>query len=380
MIEGLKLNIPQRLALLRTILILSLMVMAVSGISLWTEVRDFPLVPVSDVFIFPAFVHWILFFLLLFFWIGALVSKFPKLFLLCSLLLSILMVCIDLNRLQPWFYLYSAMLLVLLFYNGRVDNPNTYTSFFVVLQFVLVSVYFFSGLSMINPDFVEGSYKQILHPLKSILSERQFNLVLMSGNVVPYLFIISALLLTTESLRFLSIALLTIIHLILIVLLFPYFNGKSYSLWISNLSMICILFLLFSGKIKQKYFSPLALLQKPAFYPVLFVFLVLPFLNRSGLWPDYLSCNFKSGNNLTVKIYISESAYTTLPFNIKKFCRRENFNYVIEYNKWCENECHAECFPHRKVFNRLNDYVLKTTGISRDEINTVVLPRTRMLY
>lgn len=380
MIEGLRLNIPQRLALLKSVLLLSLLASVFFSFSLWSGARDFPLAPLWEWAVAPLYLHWILFFLLVFFWFAALFSKFPRLFLFLSLLLSFLLVSLDLNRLQPWFYLYSAMLLVLLFYNGRVDNPNTYTSFFVVLQFVLASVYFFSGISMLNPDFVQSAYREIVFPLSRIMSERQFTFVVNTGKVVPFLFIFSGLALSVESIRFLAIAFMSLIHLLLIVLLFPFIGENSYALWVSNLSFICMLFLLFSGKIKQRYFSPLTLLQKPAFYPVLLLFLVFPFFNRSGLWPDYLSSNLKSGNNLSVHITLSESAYTGLPEPIKKFCRHENFNYTLDYKAWSESEFHAECFPHRLVFQQVNKYLLNQSGKGAEEISMVVLPRSKFLY
>lgn len=380
MIEGLKLNIPQRLALLKTVLLLSLLITALMSFNLWTGVRNFPLVPLTDWAHSPVYVHGILFFLLVFFWVAALISRYPRLFLFLSLMLSVVLVVMDVNRLQPWFYLYSAMLLVLLFYNGRVDNPNTYTSFFVVLQFMLASVYFFSGLHMINPDFVQESYRNILLPLKNSLSERQFQFAVSTGHVVPYLFICSGFLLSVESLRFLAISMMTVIHLLLLVLLFPVVGGQNYTLWISNLSFICILFLLFSGKIKQRYFSPLTLLQRPAFYPVLLVFLVFPLFNRSGFWPDYLSSNIQSGNTLSVKLSISEKAYTALPASVKKFCRRENFNYRFDYAKWCEQECHVDCFPHRMVFRGINDHLINTLGIHPEELNMVLLPRYQLFF
>jgi hypothetical protein len=230
MIEGLKLNIPQRLALLRSVLLLSLLTSVFFSFNLWTGARDFPLVPMWEWAAAPPIAHWILFFLLLFFWFAALFSKFPRLFLFLSLLLSFVLVSMDLNRLQPWFYLYSVMLLILLFYNGRVDNPNTYTSFFIVLQFVLVSVYFFSGLSMLNPDFVQGAFREIVFPLKHVVSERQFNFIVNTGRVVPFLFIFSGLALTIESVRFLAIAVMSVIHVLLFVLMFPFVGEKSYAL------------------------------------------------------------------------------------------------------------------------------------------------------
>jgi hypothetical protein len=110
------------------------------------------------------------------------------------------------------------------------------------------------------------------------------------------------------------------------------------------------------------------------------VFLVFPFFNRGGLWPDYLSSNLKSGNNLTVHITLSEVAYAALPEPIKKFCHHENFNYTIDYKAWCESEFHAECFPHRLVFKEMYTYLLSQSGNHPEEINMVLLSRNKFLY
>src|SRR5687767_8433566 len=113
MIEGLRLNIPQRLALLKSVLLVSLLLTVFFSFGLWSGNRDFPLVPLWEWAVAPLYTHWILFFLLVFCWLAALLSKFPRLFLFFALLLSFVLVSMDMNRLQPWFYLYSVMLLVL---------------------------------------------------------------------------------------------------------------------------------------------------------------------------------------------------------------------------------------------------------------------------
>lgn len=375
MIQGLQLSLPRRLLFVRNTLLLSLFFTSIFTFPLWTGYRDFPLTPLWEWSNADPWLHALLFAFLLISWFFALVSRFQRGFILLSLLLSLTLVCMDLNRLQPWFYLFNTMLLLLLFYNGRVDNPNTYASFYVLLQLLLASVYFYAGLHLLNPEFVKESLLPLLEPLKGILSERQFTFVLKTGRVIPYVFLFSGLGLMFDSLRFFAMCFAALIHLGLITMLFPPIDGEDYGLWLSNFTFLALLMLLFSGRIQQRYFSALSLLQKPAFYPFLLVFLILPLLNRRGIWPDHLSSNIRSGNNLEARITLGERSYLAMPPNIRKCCIHENFNYILDYRKWSEETCKAGCLPDERVFRSINTYLLNINGNNTDEISMVILRR-----
>lgn len=377
MMQGLQLSLPRRLLFVRNTLLISLLLISLFTFPLWTAYREFPLSPAWYWTHAEPWLHLLLYLLLLLAWIFALVSRFQRLFILLSLLLSLGLVCTDLNRLQTWFYLFNAMLLLLLFYNGRVDNPNTYASFYVMLQLMLASVYFYAGLHLLNPDFVSESLVPLMHPLRALCSERQFSFLTRIGIVLPYLYIFSGLGLMIEGLRFFAMCFAGLLHLGLLILLFPAIDGNDYGLWLSNLTFLILLLLLFSGRTQQRYFSALSLLQKPGFYPFLLLFLLLPLLNRRGLWPDTLSANLRSGNTLEARISIGERSYLSLPAEIKACCTRENFGYLLDYRKWSEAVCHAACVPDERVFRSINAYLLRLNGNEADEVSVLVLQRNK---
>lgn len=379
MIEGLQLSIPHRLSWIKTILIVSLLVSVILSFNLWISDRNFPMAPIAKGFHIPVYLHYILISLLILFWLAALLMHYQRVFIVLSLLLSIVMISLDLNRLQPWFYIYLCMLCVFVSYNGRVDNSNTYTSYLVILQLILASVYFFNGVSIFNPYFTETAFTEIIQPLRALMSERQFHFFIKAGRIMPYVLIFIGLGLSLSRIRYLAITLAIIFHLILLVLLFPSSSHANYALWMSNLTFLVILLLLFSGSTKQKYFSPVILFQRFIFYPVLLFLLIMPFFNSFGLWPDFLSSNIKSGNNVAVKLSISETAYTRLPEHIKPFCIRESFAYSIDYQAWCQQEVNAECFPDKRVFGYLRDYVIQITKVSSDEVNLDQVPKHKIL-
>ena len=380
MIEGLQLIIPKRLSLLKNTLVFSLLVSVLLSTCLWAGERDFPLTPVIEGFVMSNLLNWVLFFALLLSWLAILVSRFDRFFLFLSLLISVLLIFADIQRLQPWYYLYSCMLFILLFYNGRVDNPNTYNAFFVVLQLILCSVYFFSGFNMLNPEFVNKSFTQIIAPIHTWLSDRQFAFFVRSGHLAPYLLMFTGISLLVKSIRFLGIALSLTMHTLLLVFLCPCFSNANYALWFANLVFPCIVLLLFSGQVSSRYFSPAFLLQKAVFYPVAILFFILPFFNRLNLWPDFLSSNYRSGNLETVKISLSEEAYTRLPLKFQTYCFRENFSYVIDYEAWSENELHADCYPDERVFRDLYKKIVDLSGNQPEEVNMDKLNRHRLLF
>ncbi|HQQ94228.1 MAG TPA: hypothetical protein PLQ93_06720 [Bacteroidia bacterium] len=380
MIEGLSLIIPKRLALLRSALILSMMVSMLLSLPLWSGDRDFPLVPVWPGFVLGLPLNWIILIATLLCFLFALVSHFQRIFLTLAMLLSILLVCADINRLQHWYYLYTSMLGILLFYNGRVDNPNTFQAFFVVLQLMLASVYFFNGLSQLNPYFVENSFTPLIRPIQGWMSERQFGFFVRLGFLSPWCLMLTGLGLLIRSVRFLAISLALITHVLLAVFLLPGIDGNNYPLWASNLEFPVFLLLLFSGNVGSKYFSPAFLLQKLIFYPVFVLYLTLPFFNRLGFWPDYFSSNYRSGNGLVVKIRLSESAFAKLPETLQTYCKRDNFVYNFDYRTWSENELYAECFPNPGVFQAVYQSLLQASGNDPDEVSMEKTNRYKLRF
>lgn len=379
MIEGLQLSIPQRLAFVKTTLLLSLLISVFLSFNLWTGERDFPFSPLFDGFLLPSFVSNCLLALLILFILASLFLNYQRVHIAGVVLLMAFLMVADVTRCQPWSYIYVCMLSVFIFYDGRVDNSNKFTSYHIILQLILASVYFYNGISAINPDFIEGSFVDMIYPIKSIMSDRQFLFFVKAGKIVPYILIVIGIGFSISSIRFLVIALAIMLHVFLLVLLFPSTSHKNYALWFANIPFLVLLLLLFSGQIKDRYFSLAVLFQRLVFYPVFLFLLVLPITNSFGFWPDFLSSNFRSGNNFSVKISLSETAYTRLPENLKGYCFRENFDYRLDYGRWCLTELKSDCFPHKLVFEQLQHYIIQKSGLGEEDINLVKLPPHRLL-
>lgn len=357
MIEGLQLTIPRRMILVRIVLTFSMIVSVVLSFNLWAGERSFPMAPVIALYQNYLLIDYLIVSLILLLCVASLFMQWHRLLILFVIALSALLVMNDLNRLQPWFYVYSCMLFVFVCYNGRVDDSNKFTAYFILLQIMLASVYFFCGLSQLNDSFVESEFTAIVDPLRSMVSERQFLFFKRLGVFVPYALMFVGLGLIISPVRYLAITLAICIHVLLLVLLFPSQNYHNYTLWLSNFSFLLMLVLLFSGKTKQRYFSPAILMQMPAFYGVILLFVILPFTNRSGLWPDYLSSNFKSGCNKKITVSIKPQVYQNLPLYERAFCAKQNDIILMDYQRWCKEELSVECYPARPIFNSIYQHI-----------------------
>lgn len=379
MMDGLKISIPQRILLLRITLTLSLFVSVFLTTGLWAGYRLFPRVPLFPELRIPVKYDVVWIGLALLFWLCSLFLRRQRLFVFLGSVMAVLLALLDLNRLQPWFYIYNVLLLVVIFYNGRVDDPNKFTSIFIILQLIFASVYFYAGISQMNADFSENVFPDIIQPLNKLMSERQFVFFTRTGRIVPFVMLFIGLGFVISPMRYLSIALAILLHSLLLIFLFPSARNTNYALWFSNLSFLVISVLLFSGKTKQRYFSPTFLFKMPLFYLTTALFLVAPAFNMAGKWPDFLSFNQRSGNNKAAMVTLSAAAHAQLPPYLRHFCKEWQSGFVIDYEAWCRHETGADCFPEKLVFTALRQHLQNLTGTGVKDVQLTLLPARALL-
>lgn len=357
MIEGLQLSIPKRMAILKNILTVSLLVSVLSSLHLWCGERSFPR---SQVWTWFYLNEWGEISLLACYCLLLIASMFlrkQRLIMFLSLVIATVFVLADLNRLQPWFFLYNAMLTAFVFYDGRVDDSNKFTSYFIILQLIFASVYFFAGLNRFNSFFVQEEFTYTIAPLQNILSERHYLFFLKIGVSIPYLMVFIGLGLIITSIRYLAFALVVLFHLLLFFLMMPAFGNYNYPLWISQPMFILLALFLFSGKTKQRYFSPSFLMGVPLFYLVVALFLILPFFTKLGTWPQYLTGDFKNYKSEQHLLKLKPSVFEKIPNYEKSFCKESSNGYSLDYNAWCLHELNAACFNEKAIEKEVEAYV-----------------------
>ncbi len=356
MTEGLQLSLPKRINLIRITLVLSLLISVLLSLNLWCGDRSFPVTPIIQLNWLNSSYDFIWIVLVILFWITSLFFRFQRVFIFLACLFCFFLILFDLNRLQPWFFMYNSLLVMFIFYNGRVDEPNKNTSFFIIIQLIFASFYFFNGISCLNDQFVKESFEVIISPIQTLVSERHFIFLKKIGFLVPYLLMFIGLGLMISSIRYLAFSFAFLLHLILLVLFFPSANHLNYSLWLSNLTFIFLLFFMFSGNINPPIYSLILLFNRILFYPVFVFFIVLPFFNLTNKWPDFLSSNSKGGNNKHLEIKINKDIKQQLSPYERFFLVPTDSLFFVDYQHWCHHELNSDCIPSERVFNSILNY------------------------
>lgn len=355
--EVIQLSIPKRMGFIRIILTMSLLISVLTSYNLWCGERTFPLTPIWPEFYLNRSGEWLLLIMYCLSLLASLLLRRERLSLFVSILIAFVFVVTDINRLQPWFYFYNAMLLIFVFYNGRVDDPNKFTSYFIILQLIFASVYFFCGLNRIGVNFVEQEFTTTIAPLRSILSGRHFLFLIKIGHFIPFILVFIGMGLIITPLRYLAFSFVMVFHVILFIILSPIMGIYNYPLWLSQIVFAALSFFLFSGKTKQRYFSPSFLFKVPLFYLTLLLFIIFPFFTKAGIWPNCLSISFKNVKNSNQHVVINSVEYNSMPMYQRSFCKHLNENYELDYQAWCENELNVSCNEEKRIERSIKNYI-----------------------
>jgi hypothetical protein len=347
-------TIPQRLKLLKNIIVISLIFSFCLSYKLWLSERFFPTTPIIHLNIgykidgLLALLSCLCLAMSLFF-------KYERLLILISVLINIFLVLLDLSRLQPWFLTYNVILILLLLFNGRVDNPHKNTVIFIYLQLLVISIYICNALYNFNNYFVGDVLQPFLNQYTNVFSERQFYFFIKIGKTIPVFVFLIGIALIFPVARYLAVSLGIIFHLSLIILLFPSATNLNYANWLINFVFIGILIILFFGETKQRYFSLSILLQKPLFYACIFVFFITPITNVFNRNDNVLDINFVQYPE-NQKLSFEFNSDKNIPLFVKSFLQTNQQQAQLKSKQWCLTELHSSLINHPKVYTALNNY------------------------
>jgi hypothetical protein len=378
--NGPTLSIPKRMLFLRFVLTLVMVTSIFLSLKLWGGDREFPKTNLLPMRLMKAGPDLLLPLLAVLFFLGSLVFHFQRLLLLIGYLICVLLLVTDVERLQLWSFMYMSLFMVFLLYNGRVDDPNRYTSYFIILQMIISSYYFFTGLWQLNDHFLNGPYTELVEPMRKYLSERQHYLLLRCGMFSPYVFMFTGVALMISPIRYLAITTAILLHVAVLCLRFPSPQHPNSGVYLMNVFLMIAVVVLFAGKTKQRYYNPIFLFQNVLFYAVMLFHVALPFTHLSDNWPEILSWNFRSGNNTTGEFRLSVNAYTQLPLYEKHYCVKQGDHYLLDHRRWCEEELKSDLLPTSLVHYRIQDHLIEALPYVRvKEIELNLRPPTPLL-
>ncbi len=371
-------RIPQRLQLIKYVILTGMLVSVLLSLNIWAGARYFPKTAFFNNYIglsapYDYINLAILILLIIFSFISS--KNAPTLLLI---LFSMYLCADDQNRLQPWFCNYNLILLILLFFKHRVDEPNNYTSVFISIQVLVALVYIFSGLQKFNDYFVTDTFSWMISSLEGTLNQRQMNLVLKFGNVVPYLELILGIGLLIKPFRYIILPCVILMHILILIFIGPF--GKSYNavVWPWNIIMIILNLLLFANVKQERFFDVAILFKGICFYIVITLMLIFPIFSFNNKYDSYLSSSLYSGNTHGCTLILSDSAYHKLPIYIKNFVTPSSDYNVLYIKKWALTELGTPCIPEYRVFRHTQNEVIQLTKTSEKNVKLNFTERQKL--
>jgi len=336
MISGLKTSIPNRLKLIQPLLTITLVSMMALSYKLWLNIDEFPRMVMANFHPLHSSIESIVYAIILTVLFASIFLKYSRIWLLIGLI-GIAILCVnDFNRIQPWLVCTVALLIPFLFYNGRVDDANRYTAYFIVIQILISGIYLLNGFYMLKSD--SFSIQELLEPLNAIASERQINFLLKMAKALPFLLIINAILLLTPSFRYLSVTGSILLHLVLMAFISSgYLHNKA--LLMFNLGFIPLVWFAFSGQTRERYFSPTYLLRFPLFYIILITFIVWPFIKINQKQVAFSPVLLRSPHQVLI---LPAEGHQSLSHYQRAFCKHTPYTCELNLTQWFRHERNGE--------------------------------------
>ncbi len=372
-------RITQRLDFIKLIVILGMFISVLLSHNLWAGQRWFPKAPLFNSITGLTTPYDYINLLIL---IGLLFFAFMNhhRFYISALIVFCVYLCIeDQNRLQPWFYNYLLVLILLLFYKKRVDEPNNYTTVFISIQLLVTLVYILSGLQKLNTHFVADTFTWMIAPLNDYLSDRQFSNIVKFGNLIPYIEIFIGFGLLIKPIRYIALPLVIIMHILILIFIGPLGNSYNHVVWPWNIMMILLNLVLFANVPQERFFDVSILFKGVSFYLVLTLMLIFPLFSFNNKYDSYLSSSLYSANTHNGRLILSNRAYEKLPYYLRKFvAKNDNYN-VLFIKHWALEELNTPCVPEYRIFKKVQERVILLTNTTSDDVILEFIERDKLL-
>ncbi len=346
-----------RAGILKVAVIAALIVGLSLSWRLWLPDRLFPLSPVSDSLpVIPAWLGelwlWSLIALLI---VAALLPR-PAIALGPALILAIALPLWDQSRLQPWYYLYLAMLVCLFCFPWNDSEKGEQRRRVLnACRLIVAGTYFWSGIQKFNISFATDVFPWLITPL---VPESARNLAERGALLAPVIETALGIGLLIPAFRGLCILGALAMHAgILYCLAGPESWGCHHwnsVVWPWNGAMMVFVLTLF---VRTRTVTPLALLwpgRSVLQWAMLLLFGLMPIFNFFGYWDAYLSASLYSGNTMKAEFLLPESAYRRLPEAVRRHAY-ETFDrkYSLEVFLWSIEELNVPTYPAERVFRSI---------------------------
>jgi len=267
----------------------------------------------------------------------------------------------DQSRWQPWFYQYLVMMAAL-----ALESTLALSA----CRLIVVCVYFWSGVSKINPLFVQEAFPWMLEPLTQGLPRPVIPYLYWLGYVAP--FVEMAIAVGLAGVRFRRPAAIAALAMHTFILASIATFGHNYDaiVWPWNFAMGAMVWLLFytaperaSGLQVRGWFG----------WVVVVLFGIAPALSLVNLWDGYLSFALYSGNRNSATIYLADAVADRLPEAVQEYITENDDSLVDELDvfDWSFGELRVPPYAEIRIFRNVGRRVCAMAGEPREMVLVV---------
>lgn len=329
-------NASIRIVAIRRLLGFSLLLGLMLSWELWTSPRAFPVVPlIEGLGLLDPIFRMILFVLSV-----ALMVRPRSRFILPALsIVGILMVCTDLNRLQPWFYQYLFLALTLASFD-LTKKPADFS--LNACRALFCGLYIWAGIQKLNFNFIYETLPWVMAPVADLRGSLPLP---MAGIACALSEMSIGLLLLFPKTRLWGVGIAVAMHSFILWCLGPAGHNWNTIVWPWNVSMMAFVFILFF-RTGTLFVSEILRPRGPMHVAVLLAFFALPLLSFFGKWDAYLSFKLYSGNTQSAEIQLGEDDMARLP---SEWRAQVNGPY-ISLSQWSMAVNNVPAYPEERYF------------------------------
>lgn len=335
----------KKLHLIRIISCSAFLVGILGSYKLWLTYRVFPLAPLVEGLSAPAVVHNLILLVLtscLLFLIFRLNARVIIVFFLALALALVF----DQNRLQPWVYFYS-LILVFFYHPKKQPDPSQVLN---AIRIVLICMYLWSGLHKLNVSFLTIEFPQLVQDFFGGRYSFVFSLAKKLAILVPLIEVIAGMMLIFPKRRLFGFVLAICTHLFVLLLLSGIRHNPIVLPW--NIALILLGWVVFFKNDTPIAFSGSKNLA------LVFLVGVMPLFNLVNAWGDYLSWSLYSARNKLFYVAIAEKHWAQFKYLEPALISQGDSSkpYIVDVNKWSFQELNVPVNPEYRVFRGISKH------------------------
>ena len=278
---------------------------------------------------------------------------------------SLLAYCGDVNRGQPWLYMYWVMLLLTLFPKGASMSG---------CRWALATVYLWSGIQKCNPHFFAETPTWFVSPAANWhLPALVLDALRWSAASAPFIEIAIAIGLWFKPTRRPALVAIILVHLFALIFLGPLGHNYNWVVWPWNLAMTALAWVLFpvsesaTEEVPSLTNSWTELRRSPLALAIILLFLLLPVLSYRDRWPSSFSFALYSNSSADANVFMTQALVDKLPPHLARHVQPfPNYDpqyrgpFIFNSLAWAYEEMHVPpatgTGPFLSVFNALKPF------------------------